>query len=132
MHGARQAIAKGARDTEILKLAKGDEAAITKEAVINAAKKQDKLAMELLENAGTDLGIRIAYMINLLNPAIVVVGGGMEKAGDLLLEPLKAAVKRFAFEEPASAVKIVPSLLGEDAIVLGAAALATREIFIKA
>jgi len=42
----------------------------------------------------------------------------METAGDLLFEPIKNAVKKFAFEEPASIVKIVPTFLGEDAIVM--------------
>ena len=71
-------------------------------------------------------------MIDLLNPSLVIIGGGMEIAGDLLFEPIKNTVKKFAFEEPASSVKIVPTFLGEDAIVLGAAALAAREVFIQA
>ncbi len=119
-------------ETEILALAKGRADAITKETVINAAKKGDRLALELLEKAGTNLGVRVAYMINFLNPDMVIIGGGMETAGDLILDPVKTAVKKFAFEEPASIVKIAPSFLGEDAIVMGAAALAAREIFIQA
>ena len=55
----------------------------------------------------------------------------MERAGDIFLDPLKATVRKFAFEEPANIVKIVPSMLGDSAIVLGAAALAAREIFIQ-
>lgn len=131
VHEAKKAITKGA-ETEILTLVKGKTEAIIKETVISAAKKGDKLALELLEKAGENLGVRIAYMINFLNPDMVIIGGGMETAGDLLLDPVKAAIKKFAFEEPASAVKITPSFLGEDAIVMGAAALAAREIFIQA
>jgi len=130
-HEAKKAARKGTA-TEILDLAKGKADAITKEIVMDAAKKGDKLALELLENAGKDLGVRIAYMINLLNPSLVIIGGGMEIAGDLLFQSVKDTVNKFAFEEPASIVKIVPSFLGEDAIVLGAAALAAREIFIQA
>ena len=131
VHEAKKAIEKG-EETEISSLAKGKTGSITKEIVMDAAKKGDKLALELLENAGKDLGVRIAYMIDLLNPSLVIIGGGMEAAGDLLFEPIKKTVKKFAFEEPASIVKIVPTFLGEDAIVLGAAALAAREIFIQA
>ncbi|MDD5427838.1 MAG: ROK family protein [Candidatus Omnitrophica bacterium] len=131
VYEAKKAVQKG-QATEILNTAKGKADAITKEAVIGAAKKGDKLAIELLDKAGRDLGVRIAYMIDLLNPSMVIIGGGMEAAGDLLFEPIKSSVKRFAFEEPASIVKIVPSFLGEDAIVMGAAALAAREVFIQA
>ncbi len=130
-HEARKLAGKGMAE-EILSLAKGKVEAIGKEAVISAAKKGDKSALSLLENAGKDLGVRIAYMINFLNPSMVIIGGGMETAGDLLFESIKSAVRAFAFEEPAGIVKIVPSFLGENAIVMGAAALATREVFIQA
>ncbi len=131
VHEAKKAVSNS-QATEILNLVKGKAGAITRETVIEAAKKGDKLAIGLLENAGKNLGVRIAYMINFLNPSMVIIGGGMEMAGDLLSEPIKDTVKQFAFEEPASIVKIVPSFLGEDAIVMGAAALAAREIFIQA
>lgn len=131
VHEARKAVEKGVR-TEILDSAKGKADKITKELIIDAAKKGDKLALELLAYVGQNLGIRIAFLINFLNPSMVMIGGGMEAAGDLIFDPIKDAVKKFAFEEPAGIVKIVPSFLGENAIVLGAAALAAREIFIQA
>ncbi len=131
VYEARKAAERGLA-TDILTLAKGDIEKITAEAVIGAAKQGDKVALEIFEKAGRDLGTRIAYMINLLNPSMVIIGGGMETVGDLLFEPIKSSVKKFAFEEPGSIVKIVPSFLGEDAIVMGAAALAAREVFIKA
>jgi len=131
VYEAKRMIGQGTQ-TEIMTLAKGKTDAVTKEIIIDAAKKGDKLAIELLEKAGTNLGVRIAYMINFLNPSMVIIGGGMETAGDLLLDPVKTSIKKFAFEEPAGIVKIVPSFLGENAIVMGAAALAAREIFIQA
>jgi predicted NBD/HSP70 family sugar kinase len=128
---AKKAIASGAK-TEILALAKGDEAKITKDVVVTAAEKNDKVAVDILAKAGTNLGTKIAYMVNVFNPSVVVIGGGMEKAGDLLLEPVKAAIRKFSFEEPAGVVKVIPSLIGDEAVVLGSAALAAREIFIRA
>jgi predicted NBD/HSP70 family sugar kinase len=128
---AKKAIAAGAK-TEIQVLAKGDVDQITKETVIDAGLKGDKLAIELLKKAGENLGVKIAYMVNLFNPSAVVIGGGMERAGDLLLEPVKDVIKKFAFEEPAGIVKVMPSMLGDEAVVLGSAALAAREIFIRA
>ena len=128
---ARKAVSKKA-PTEILALAGGDAGAITKENVIDAARKNDKVALEIISSAGKDLGVRVAYFVNFLNPSVVIIGGGMEKAGDMFLDPLKESVKKFAFEEPMNILKIVPSLLGENAIVMGAAALAAREVFIQA
>lgn len=128
---AKKAIAGGAK-TEILALANDDAGKITKDTVIAAAEKNDKVAVDLLAKAGTNLGIKIAYMVNLFNPSVVVIGGGMEKAGDLLFEPVKATIRKFSFEEPASIVKVIPSLIGDEAVVLGSAALAAREIFIRA
>ena len=129
-HAAKKAAEKG-EAREILKLARGKAEAISKDTVIEAAKKDDKFAIELLESAGRELGVRVAYLIDLLNPSMIIIGGGMEIAGDLLFQSIKITVKKFAFEEPASIVRIVPSFLGEDAIVMGAAALAAREIFIQ-
>ena len=128
---AKKVIEKGV-STEILTLANKNAGAVTKENVIDAAKKNDRVALELVQTAGKNLGVRVAYFINFLNPAVVIIGGGMEKAGDIFLDPLKATVKKFAFEEPLNIVKITPSMLGEEAIVLGAAALAAREVFIQA
>ena len=88
--------------------------------------------MELVSNAGSNLGVRVAYLVNIFNPDIVVMGGGVEKAGDVFMDAVKGTVKRFAFEEPAGLVKIIPSMLEDNAVVLGAAALAAREVFIEA
>ena len=130
VYEAHKALEKGI-STEILHAVKGDVKAITKEAIFEAARKNDKLAVELIGIAGRNLGVRIAYLINIFNPSIVIIGGGIERMGDLLLDPLKEAVKKFAFEEPLGVARIVPSLLGEDAVALGAAALAAREVFIQ-
>jgi len=97
--------------------------------IIEAAKAKDKIAVEIIENAGVNLGVRIAYLINLFNPEVVVVGGGIEQAGELLLGSVRKTVRQLAFEEPANTVKIVPSRLGDSAVALGAAALVLREIF---
>lgn len=128
---ARKAVEKGLA-TDILKLVNNDPAAITKEIVIEAARKNDKIAIELIEEAGRNLGVKAAYLINFFNPSILVVGGGLERAGDILLNQVKLNVKKFAFEEPAGIVKILPSILGDNSVVIGAAALAAREVFIQA
>ncbi|MBI4354114.1 MAG: ROK family protein [Candidatus Omnitrophica bacterium] len=105
---------------------------ITMEAVIHAAQSGDQLAKELIEHSALNLGIRIASMVNLLNPEVVVIGGGIEKAGSLLLEPIWRAVKRYAYEEPANLVDILPAKLGDQAVALGAACWVIREVFSQA
>jgi glucokinase len=99
---------------------------------VEAARKKDGVATEIVSAAGTNLGIRVAYLVNIFNPDIVVIGGGVEKAGDIFMDAVKAAVKKYSFEEPADIVKIIPSMLEDNAVMLGAAALAAREVFIEA
>ena len=114
--------------TAIRELAATAEA-VTFETVLHAAQQGDRLAQELIEHAAMQLGIRIAYLVNLLNPAVVIVGGGFEKAGSMLLEPVWRAVKKYAYEEPASVVDILPAQLGGNAVALGAACWIIREMF---
>ncbi|MDO8536024.1 MAG: ROK family protein [Candidatus Omnitrophota bacterium] len=128
---AKHEIEKGV-GTKIVACAKGDPKNISTEVVIEAAKLDDEIATDIVRNAGMNLGVRIAYLVNLFNPEAVVVGGGVEKAGELILEPIRKTVKKLAFSEQAGIVKIITSALGEDAVSLGAASLAVREIFLKA
>jgi len=128
---AREAIAQGAI-SRMPDMVGGDPAKITMHTVFEAAKDGDKLAMEIVQKAGERLGIRIAFLVNLMNPGAVVIGGGIEAAGPMLLEAVKRMVRLHAFEEMANAVKIVPARLGEDAVALGAAALVIRDTFANA
>jgi len=104
---------------------------LTVESIIDAAKSGDTLSIELLEDAAVNLGVRVAYLVNLFNPEIVIIGGGIEKSGSLFLEPLRRTVRKWAFEEPANVVKIIPAHLGRDAVALGAASVVIRDLFIN-
>ncbi|MBI4323535.1 MAG: ROK family protein [Candidatus Omnitrophica bacterium] len=128
---AKKLVSEG-HPTAIVQRAQGDVEAITMETVLQAAQGGDQLAKELVEHGALQLGIRVASIVNLLNPEVVVIGGGIEKAGALLLEPIWRAVKRYAYEEPASLVDVLPAKLGENAVALGAACWVIREIFIQA
>ena len=125
---ARQAIEKGGV-SRISDLAQGDLSRITLETIFEAVKAGDRLAMETVQKAGERLGVRIAFLINLLNPGAVVIGGGIEAAGPVLIESVKKMVRMYAFEEMANAVKIVPARLGENAVAIGAASLVIRDVF---
>ena len=100
--------------------------------IIDAAKSGDTLAIELLEDAAVNLGVRVAYLVNLFNPEIVIIAGGIERSGSLFLEPLRRTVRKWAFEEAANIVKIIPAHLGRDAVALGAASIVIRDVFVKA
>ncbi len=102
---------------------------VTMETVFEAVKAGDKVAVEIVQKAGERLGVRVAFLINLLNPGAVVVGGGVEAAGPVLIESVKKMVRMCAFEEMANAVKIVPARLGENSVALGAASLVIRDVF---
>jgi predicted NBD/HSP70 family sugar kinase len=105
------------------------DADVTLSAIFDAAKKGESPAIDVVREAGRRLGIRAAYLVNLLNPEMVIIGGGIEQAGIALIEEVRAAVAEWCFEETAHVVKIVPSRLGEDAVALGAASLIIRHAF---
>ncbi len=100
--------------------------ALTAEAVAEAACQGDAVAREVYARAGAYIGLAVASLVNVLNPAMVVFGGGVSKAGDLLLEPVRRVVRERAFQRPAAAVQIVPAALGDDVGVIGAAAVVYR------
>ncbi|MFA4991180.1 MAG: ROK family transcriptional regulator [Candidatus Omnitrophota bacterium] len=129
---AKKLLKEGDVKSNVLEFCDNKPDSLTVDNVIDAAKSGDTLAIELLEDASVNLGIRVAYLVNLFNPEIVVIGGGIEKAGSLLLEPLRRTVRKWAFEEPANVVKIIPARLGEDSVALGAASIVIRDVFVKA
>lgn len=123
----KEQIKKGA-DSKISKMV-GNLEEVTLDAVFKAAKENDKLCIEAIEKAGNSLGVRIAFLVNLLNPDVVVIGGGIEQAGSILLDSVRKSVKKWAFEEMAEVVKIIPARLGENSVAMGAATLVIRDIF---
>jgi predicted NBD/HSP70 family sugar kinase len=93
------------------------------EAVVAAARDGDALAREIVDEAGAYLGIAVASLLNLLNPAIVVLGGPLTSAGDIFLDPIRATVRDRSLFRSVAEARIVTSELGDDAISVGAATL---------
>ena len=118
---------QGKRRSLIKALAEKQRGTITAEIVSSAARRGDATARRVLEEVGTNLGRGVASIISLLNPDVVVLGGGLAGAGDLILAPLRRAVHRWGQPLATRQVRIVRSRLGEDAGILGAA----RYAFIK-
>lgn len=92
--------------------------------VNEAALAGDELAREVMDAAARALGTGIGSAIVLMNPARVVVGGGVSKAGEQYFETIRAAARANVMAEMRSAVDIVPAALGDDAPLWGAVALA--------
>lgn len=88
-----------------------------------AAKAGDENALGILKEAGKNLGIGLANIINILNPEIIIIGGGLSSLGDLILRPAKETALKFIINPTALNTKIVLSKLGEMAIPLGATLL---------
>ena len=93
-----------------------------------AAKGGDSLALEVISQAATYLGVGMVNLVNIFNPEMIIVGGGVMQMGDLLLEPARKVVEERAFPLAARAVRIVPSRLGDNAAVLGAAVFAYGQL----
>lgn len=114
-------IGEGAK-TSIIEFVNGDISKIDAKVVDLAAKQGDELAKELISRLGYYLGVGLVNLVNIFNPELILIGGGVAKTGDLLLQPAIKVVKERAFSTPANAVKIKPALLGDDSGILGAVA----------
>jgi glucokinase len=84
----------------------------------------DAAAIEALTLIGTNLGVGIASYMNIFNPDVVVIGGGVIAAGELLLAPARAEAVRRALPTMTAHARIVPAQFGTEAGLVGAAALA--------
>ncbi|MGH7510180.1 MAG: ROK family protein [Gemmatimonadales bacterium] len=99
----------------------GDLKRITAQTVYQAAHDGDELALEVVNDTARFLGTGIANLVNIFNPEVVVVCGGVTLAGDHLFIPLRREVARRAFKPAVSVCRIVPSELVGTAGVYGAA-----------
>lgn len=97
--------------------------------VLVAARAKHDVACAVLSMAAKRLGIKIAYLVNLFNPQIVVIGGGFEETGEDFLNKVSQTVREWAFREITEDLKIVYSQLRENAVALGAASLVVQKLF---
>ena len=124
---ARRRITEGA-ETIILDYAGGDIEKVTAEEVSRAFDRGDGLAGELLSRTSYYLGVGFANLINIFNPELMVIGGGLSNMGDKLLAPAYRVAGERAFKESDRAGRCTRAELGGGAGVLGAAALSLEEI----
>ncbi len=96
---------------------------ITIDSIEEAALAGDPLAVDVAREAAEYLGIAIAGLLNLMNPSAVILGGGLSRLGDLLLEPMRETVRRRTLVSSLAASEIRAAELGPKAIAIGAATL---------
>lgn len=113
---------------ELFRLCCGDPRNMTVQFVAEAATAGDSAAIEALRRAGHALGVGLTNLIDMLAPTLVVVGGGIVAAGDLLLEPARAVVRDRAFPPILRSVPIVPAALGDLSGLFGAAVMVLRDV----
>jgi glucokinase len=118
---AREAMARG-EPTLLAKLSEGDPARITAAMVYKASDRGDALAAEVVKDTARFLAVGVANMLNVFNPHVVVLAGGVALAGDSLFVPLRAEVRRRAFRPAVDACQIVPGALDGSAGMVGAVA----------
>jgi glucokinase-like ROK family protein len=96
---------------------------VTVDAIVNAALAGDPVARQVVHEAAEHLGIAVAGMVSMLNPALVIVGGGLSRVGDLLLDPLRDVIGRRSSITSVAGTEVRAGDLGEQTTALGAATL---------
>jgi len=122
LRDARAALARG-EGTALRGPFGGRPEALTAKDVSDAARAGDPVARGILERAGRYLGVGLASLVNLLNPDLITLAGGLAAAGDLLLQPALAELERRAFAVLLCRTRVELSALADTAGMLGAAGL---------
>lgn len=102
----------------------GDMTKVDAQVVSIAAMQGDELAREMIGVTAFYVGIGLGNLINIFNPSVLVIGGGLTKIGDALLGPAMATARERAYVTSACDVEIITALLGDESPLLGAATLA--------
>jgi predicted NBD/HSP70 family sugar kinase len=123
--GCLETVAATGALVDLLRRSHGDN--FTVEAMIEAARAGDAGCRRVIDDAGRALGQVVATLLNVLNPEMLIVGGDLAAAGDLLLDGVRESVSRAALPETSRGAQLVAGVLGDRAQVLGALALVVSE-----
>ena len=94
--------------------------------IAKAAREGDAVALEVFADTGRYIGTVLGSLANLINPELAVIGGGISRAGDVLFPHIEREVRARAMKQPADTIRVVPAEHGNDAGMLGSAALILR------
>ena len=96
--------------------------------IINAARNDDNLSIELIEEAGEKIGKAVAILINIFNPETVIVGGNLAAAGDYIMLPLKSATNKYSLNLVYKDTKFRLSKMSDNAPAWGVAMLIRNQV----
>lgn len=127
--GSRGCVEQYASATALVRMAEREGIAVeTSLELYEAARSGDDRARSVFHKMGTYLGIAFAGLVNVFNPDLIVVGGGVSAGWDMFIGTVQNEVSKRAFRDPAERANIVRASLGDDAGVLGAARIAFERI----
>lgn len=124
---AQKALGDG-KTSRLTEMCHGDISLITAQLVTDAAKGNDALATDVLDQAFEYLGIGMAGLINLFTPEAIVIGGGVAQAGDILLDKVRQVIRSRALNKVALDVVIQHATFGLRAAVMGAVSLILQDV----
>lgn len=115
-------------DTLIRDLVGDDLARVTPKIIAEAAQKGDSVALEIIERSGAYIGQALSCICVVVNPEMIVIGGGVAQAGELLFESIRKGLRERLFMVPVDTIQFVPAQLGLDAGVIGTATWAKERL----
>jgi len=124
---ARRRVAAG-EPSLVADLVSDDPAQITAKIVAEAAALGDEIARAVIDRAMGYLGVGMASLVNVFNPELIVIGGGLTNIGEPLFGAVRRGIEERAYPSYAEAVTVLPAELGDEAGVLGAAAVALSQL----
>ena len=116
------------RETSMVSMVGGDPSEVKAETVVQAAQEGDQVARQLMEREGMLVAAGVVTAIHAFNPEIVVLGGGVTNAGDILFDTVRPAVEAGLMPAYRGTYEIVPAALGDISGALGAVAAALDEL----
>ena len=115
--------------SSVTELSHGDLSTINLNTLKQAAQMGDRCVIEALNKMGRYIGVALSYVINMMNPGMIVFGGSMSVLGDYIIEPLKSTAVNLSMKECVDEIQIVVSSLRDNAGVIGAASLGMQNLF---
>lgn len=124
---ARERLEAG-EESVVLSMARGDISRVRAETLVRAEARADKLAGEVLRTGGSYLGVGVATLRSVLDPEMIVIGGGVAGNSHIFWPAMAASARKHGMRGDKGALPVTPTALGDDAGLLGAAAMAWGEL----
>jgi len=122
---AREKVIQGHRTELVGKVSQGK---LGIQDILSSARRGDLFSQQLISEAGVHLGTALAGLVNLFNPSMIIVGGGMAQMGDLLLEPIRKAIQQRSLLVASQAVRVNAALLGRRSSAMGGVVQANSRV----